>query len=78
MSGNSLLHYDWDKSKILVLAKQGQVPTKARDVVKAPYVFEFLEFSEQNYRAHLRSFGFGAKMIDTVYSRYHDLFEQSD
>ena len=39
-----------DKAEILALAKQGQVPTVARDVVKDPYVFEFLELPEQNYR----------------------------
>ena len=39
-----------DKAEILALAKQGQVPTEARDVVKDPYVFEFLELPEQNYR----------------------------
>ena len=39
-----------DKAEILALAKRGQVTTEARDVVKDPYVFEFLELSEQNYR----------------------------
>lgn len=39
-----------DKAEILELAKQGQVPTEARDVVKDPYVFEFLELPQQNYR----------------------------
>ncbi|MBE9068025.1 DUF1016 family protein [Leptolyngbya cf. ectocarpi LEGE 11479] len=39
-----------DKAEILELAKQGQVTTVAKDVVKDPYVFEFLELPEQNYR----------------------------
>ncbi|MEM7065568.1 MAG: PDDEXK nuclease domain-containing protein [Cyanobacteria bacterium P01_B01_bin.77] len=39
-----------DKAEILELAKPGQVPTVARDVVKDPYVFEFLELPERNYR----------------------------
>jgi len=39
-----------DKAEILTLAQQGQVPTEPRDVVKDPYVFEFLELPEQNYR----------------------------
>ena len=39
-----------DKAEILALAKQGQIPTAAKDIVKDPYVFEFLELPEQNYR----------------------------
>ncbi|MEM9809371.1 MAG: PDDEXK nuclease domain-containing protein, partial [Cyanobacteria bacterium P01_D01_bin.56] len=39
-----------DKAEILELAKRGQVPAEARDVVKDPYVFEFLELPEKNYR----------------------------
>ncbi|MEM9214902.1 MAG: PDDEXK nuclease domain-containing protein [Cyanobacteria bacterium P01_F01_bin.150] len=39
-----------DKGEILALSQQGQMPTEARDVVKDPYVFEFLKLPEQNYR----------------------------
>ncbi|MEM1253986.1 MAG: PDDEXK nuclease domain-containing protein [Cyanobacteria bacterium P01_H01_bin.21] len=39
-----------DRSDILDLVKQRQEPTVAKDVVKDPYVFEFLELPEQNYR----------------------------
>ncbi|MEM8717618.1 MAG: DUF1016 N-terminal domain-containing protein [Cyanobacteria bacterium P01_G01_bin.4] len=39
-----------DKAEILALSQQGQMPTEPRDVVKDPYVFEFLELPEQNYR----------------------------
>ena len=35
---------------ILELVRQGQEPTVAKDVVKDPYVFEFPELPEQNYR----------------------------
>ncbi|NEO88497.1 MAG: DUF1016 domain-containing protein [Spirulina sp. SIO3F2] len=39
-----------DRAEILDLAKQGQQIATAQDVVKDPYVFEFLELPERNYR----------------------------
>ncbi len=39
-----------DREEILALAKQGQRIETVQDVVKDPYVFEFLELPERNYR----------------------------
>jgi predicted nuclease of restriction endonuclease-like (RecB) superfamily len=39
-----------DREEILALAKQGQAIESVRDVVKDPYVFEFLDLPERNYR----------------------------
>jgi len=39
-----------NRAEILDLAKQGQHIETAQDVVKDPYVFEFLELPERNYR----------------------------
>jgi predicted nuclease of restriction endonuclease-like (RecB) superfamily len=38
-----------DKQEILTLSKQGQILEQARDLVKDPYIFEFLDIAEQNY-----------------------------
>ncbi len=37
-----------DKDGVLTLAKEGQLPSQARDIVKDPYVFEFLKLQEKN------------------------------
>jgi predicted nuclease of restriction endonuclease-like (RecB) superfamily len=39
-----------DRTEILALAQQGQRFDTAQDIVKDPYVFEFLEFPERNYK----------------------------
>lgn len=39
-----------DRAEILALAKDGQRIKSARDVVKDPYVFEFLDLPDRNYR----------------------------
>ncbi|BAY73522.1 hypothetical protein NIES23_63740 (plasmid) [Trichormus variabilis NIES-23] len=39
-----------DRAEILALAKDGQRIESARDVVKDPYVFEFLDLPDRNYR----------------------------
>jgi len=39
-----------DRAEILALAQKGQKIESARDVVKDPYVFEFLDLSDRNYR----------------------------
>ena len=39
-----------DRAEILALAKDGQRFESARDVVKDPYVFEFLDLPDRNYR----------------------------
>lgn len=39
-----------DRASILALAKDGQRIESARDVVKDPYVFEFLDLPDRNYR----------------------------
>jgi predicted nuclease of restriction endonuclease-like (RecB) superfamily len=39
-----------NRAEILALAKEGQKIETARDVIKDPYVFEFLDLPEQNYR----------------------------
>ncbi|MGA7935988.1 MAG: PDDEXK nuclease domain-containing protein [Kovacikia sp.] len=39
-----------DRAEILALAKQGQRIESVQDVVKDPYVFEFLDLPERNYR----------------------------
>lgn len=39
-----------DRAEILALAKDGQRIESARDVVKDPYVFEFLNLPDRNYR----------------------------
>ncbi len=37
-----------DKEGVLELAKSGQVPATAQDVVKDPYIFEFLRLPEDH------------------------------
>ncbi len=39
-----------DRAEILALAQQGQRFDTAQDIVKDPYVFEFLELPERNYK----------------------------
>lgn len=39
-----------ERAEILALAKDGQRIESARDVVKDPYVFEFLDLPDRNYR----------------------------
>jgi predicted nuclease of restriction endonuclease-like (RecB) superfamily len=39
-----------NREEILTLAREGQQIESVQDVVKDPYVFEFLEMSERNYR----------------------------
>ena len=39
-----------DRAEILALAQQGQCFDDAQDIVKDPYVFEFLELPERNYK----------------------------
>ncbi|MFO0129106.1 MAG: YhcG family protein [Pseudanabaena sp.] len=39
-----------DRAEILALAQKGQKIESARDVVKDPYVFEFLDLPDHNYR----------------------------
>jgi len=39
-----------DRAEILALAQKGQKIESARDVVKDPYVFEFLDLPDRNYR----------------------------
>lgn len=39
-----------DRAEILALAKDGQRIESARDVVKDPYVFEFLDLPDRYYR----------------------------
>jgi predicted nuclease of restriction endonuclease-like (RecB) superfamily len=38
-----------DRAEILALAQQGQIIESAQDVVKDPYVFEFLDLPDRNY-----------------------------
>ena len=38
-----------DRAEILALAQKGQIIESARDVVKDPYVFEFLDLPDRNY-----------------------------
>lgn len=38
-----------DRAEILTLAQQGQIIESAQDVVKDPYVFEFLDLPDRNY-----------------------------
>jgi len=38
-----------DRAEILALAQQGQIIESAQDVVKDPYVFEFLDLPDHNY-----------------------------
>jgi len=38
-----------DKQEILTLSRQGQILEQASDLVKDPYVFEFLDIAERNY-----------------------------
>ena len=38
-----------DRVEILALAQKGQIIESARDVVKDPYVFEFLDLPDRNY-----------------------------
>ena len=38
-----------DRAKILALAQKGQIIESARDVVKDPYVFEFLDLPDRSY-----------------------------
>jgi predicted nuclease of restriction endonuclease-like (RecB) superfamily len=38
-----------DRDEILALAQKGQIIESARDVVKDPYVFEFLDLPDRNY-----------------------------
>lgn len=39
-----------DKQNILELSKNGQIITKAQDVIKDPYIFEFLDIPTINYK----------------------------
>ena len=39
-----------DRAEILALAKRGQRFDAAEDIVKDPYIFEFLELPERNYK----------------------------
>ena len=39
-----------DKAEILALAQTGQAVVQPKDLIKDPYVFEFLELPEHNYR----------------------------
>jgi predicted nuclease of restriction endonuclease-like (RecB) superfamily len=38
-----------DRAEILALAQKGQIIESAQDVVKDPYVFEFLDLPDRNY-----------------------------
>jgi predicted nuclease of restriction endonuclease-like (RecB) superfamily len=38
-----------DKQEILTLSRQGQILKQASDLVKEPYIFEFLDIPEHNY-----------------------------
>jgi predicted nuclease of restriction endonuclease-like (RecB) superfamily len=38
-----------DKAGVLKLAEKGQIPETSRDIVKDPYVFEFLNFPEEEH-----------------------------
>jgi predicted nuclease of restriction endonuclease-like (RecB) superfamily len=50
---NAALFERWDRCKdkqeILALSGQGQILEQASDLIKDPYVFEFLDIPEQNY-----------------------------
>lgn len=39
-----------DKKEILDLSKQGKLPQNTRDIIKDPYVFEFLDLPTTNYK----------------------------
>ena len=39
-----------DKDQILKLAEKGQEITEAQDIIRDPYIFEFLSLPERNYR----------------------------
>jgi len=50
-----------DKAGIIKLLKHGQIIAKPKDIIKDPYIFEFLEIPEEHRMTESK---FGQRIID--------------